>query len=88
MLTTFAILIATIVLFIYGRPRADLVALLALLALTLTGILSPAQALAGFSDATVIMIAALFVVSEGSVSYTHLDVYKRQVVSMVASNPL
>ena len=41
MLTTFAILIATIVLFIYGRPRADLVALLALLALTLTGILSP-----------------------------------------------
>jgi di/tricarboxylate transporter len=65
MLTTFAILIATIVLFIYGRPRADLVALLALLALTLTGILSPAQALAGFSDATVIMIAALFVVSEG-----------------------
>lgn len=40
----------------------DVVALLALLALALPGIISPAQAVAGFSDQSVIVIAALFVV--------------------------
>lgn len=65
MLLTFAILATTIFLFIWGRIRADLVALMAVMALFLTGILTLDQALAGFSDSTVIMIAALFVVGEG-----------------------
>ncbi len=65
MLLTFAILAATVALFIWGRLRADIVALLALLALFLTGILTTAQSIAGFGDSTVILIAALFVVGEG-----------------------
>jgi di/tricarboxylate transporter len=59
------ILAVTIVLFVSDRLRLDLVALLALLALTLTGILTPAEAAAGFGDTTVLLIAALFVVGEG-----------------------
>jgi di/tricarboxylate transporter len=39
--------------------------LLALLALYLAGVLDLSQALAGFADPTVIMIATLFVVGEG-----------------------
>ena len=65
MLLTFAILALTIGLFIWGRLRADLVALLSLLALYLVGIIDAEQALAGFSNPTVVMIAALFVVGEG-----------------------
>jgi len=65
MLLTFAILAATVALFVWGRLRADIVALLALLALFLTGILTTAQSIAGFGDSTVILIAALFVVGEG-----------------------
>lgn len=65
MILTFVILGITIALFIYGKPRADVVALLSLLALVLSGILTTQQALAGFSDSTVLLIAALFVVSEG-----------------------
>ena len=65
MLITFLILIVTIALFIHGRLRADFVALLSMMALFLAGILTTPQALAGFSDSTVILIAALFVVSEG-----------------------
>ncbi len=65
MLLTFAILAATVALFIWGRLRADIVALLALLTLFLTGILTTAQSIAGFGDSTVILIAALFVVGEG-----------------------
>lgn len=60
---TFVILGLTFAAFVSGRWRLDLIALLSLLALVLTGILSPAQALSGFSDPLVIMIAALFVVS-------------------------
>jgi di/tricarboxylate transporter len=61
----YGILVATIVLFVTERFRLDVVALMALLALLLTGILTPVEALAGFADPVVIMIAALFVVGDG-----------------------
>ena len=65
MILAFAILGATVALFVFSKLRADLVALLSLLALYLSGILTTQQALAGFADSTVIMVAALFVVGEG-----------------------
>lgn len=65
MALTFVVLAITILFFIFGRLRADLVALLSLLALFLAGILSLDQMLAGFGNATVIMIAALFVIGDG-----------------------
>jgi di/tricarboxylate transporter len=61
----FATLVVTIVLFVSDRIRLDLVALLALLALVVAGIITPAEAAAGFGDTTVVLIAALFVVGEG-----------------------
>ncbi len=61
-LLVFVILGATIALFVSDRLRLDLVAVMSLLALALSGILTPAEALAGFSDPVVVMIAALFVV--------------------------
>ncbi len=64
-LLVFVILAATVALFVSDRLRLDLVALMSLLALLLTGILTPAQALAGFADPLVLMIAGLFVVSTG-----------------------
>ncbi len=54
-----------IALFISDRVRLDLVALLGLLALLIGGILTPAEATAGFGDTTVILIAALMVVGDG-----------------------
>ncbi len=65
MLITFLILAITIALFVHGKLRADLVGLLSMMALVLAGILTAEQALAGFSDSTVLLIAALFVVGEG-----------------------
>lgn len=65
MITTFIILGVTIVLFIWGRWSADLVALLSLLALALLGVIGARDAVAGFGNPTVVMIAALFVVGEG-----------------------
>ena len=64
-LVVFVILGLTIALFVSDRLRLDLVALMALLALYLSGVLDTAQALAGFADPLVLMIAGLFVVSTG-----------------------
>jgi di/tricarboxylate transporter len=65
MTTTFIILGVTIVLFVWGRWSPDLVALLSLLALALSGVIGTRDALAGFGNPTVVMIGALFVVGEG-----------------------
>ncbi len=62
MLTVFVILAVAVVLFVSDKLRLDVVALLVLLALTLSGLLTPTQALAGFGEPLVVMIAALFVV--------------------------
>lgn len=62
---TFIILGVTILFFMTNRLRGDLVALMALLAFVILGILTPAEALAGFSNSVVIMIAGLFVIGAG-----------------------
>ncbi|QGG46297.1 SLC13 family permease [Heliorestis convoluta] len=65
MILVFIILAITTVLFMVDRLRSDLVAMGALLALTLSGILETQEALAGFSNPIVLMIAGLFVVGGG-----------------------
>lgn len=75
----FAILGGTIALFILDRFRLDLVALLALLTLLLTDILTPQEALAGLSDPVVIMIAGLFVVGAAIFETGIADAAGRQI---------
>ena len=64
-LFVFLILFVTIILFVSDRLRLDVVAILVILALILSGLLSSNEALAGFGDPVVILIAGLFVVGEG-----------------------
>ena len=64
MLTTLLILGVSAVLFVQGRIRSDIVALCSLLCLIVFGILSPEQALSGFSTSIVVMMVGLFVVGE------------------------
>lgn len=54
-------------LFVAGKPRMDVIALLVIVILPLTGIVGMNEALAGFSDPNVILIAVLFVIGEGLV---------------------
>jgi di/tricarboxylate transporter len=48
-----------------NKVRSDLVAVIALLAFVVFGILTPSEALEGFSNSVVIMIAGLFIVGAG-----------------------
>jgi di/tricarboxylate transporter len=59
------ILAITIGLFAWGKFTPDIVALMSMIALFLTGILTSTETLSGFSNPTVIMIAALFIIGEG-----------------------
>ncbi len=54
-----------LVLFIGGWLRVDLVGLLVLSALSLTGLVTPQEALAGFSSPAVVTVWALFILSAG-----------------------
>lgn len=62
MTITLSILFISAAMFAWGRIRSDIVALCALVALIILDVLSPAEALAGFSNSVVIMMAGLFVV--------------------------
>lgn len=65
MTQTLIILGLSALLFVTGRLRSDLVAICAALALVLTGVLTPEEALSGFSNPVVIMMAGLFIVGGG-----------------------
>ncbi len=67
LITTLALLAAAVVMFALGRPRMDAVALLMMTALPLTGVIGMSEALAGFADPSIVLIAALFVLGEGLV---------------------
>ena len=61
------LLSASVAMMAVGKPRIEVVALLALLILPLFGLVTLPQALSGFSDPNVILIALMFVIGEGLV---------------------
>lgn len=68
---TLAILIVSAAFFVSGKVRSDIVALCALLSLMICHILTPEEALSGFSNQVVIMMIGLFVVG-GAIFQTGL----------------
>ena len=60
-----ALLVAAVVMFAANRPRMDVVAVLVIVALPFTGVLTVPEVLSGFADPNVVLIAALFVIGEG-----------------------
>lgn len=71
MYITLAILAVSAVFFVVGKIRPDVVALCALILLVCLGVLTPQEALSGFSSPVVIMMVGLFVVG-GAVLQTGL----------------
>ncbi len=61
------LLFAAVIAFMMNKPRMDVVAVCALLALPLTGSVTLDQALAGFSDSSVIIVAVFFIIGDGLV---------------------
>ncbi len=74
------ILVVSLVLFISEIIRMDLVALLVLGALAITGLVTPDEALAGFSNSAVVTVWAMFILSEGLTRTGIADIIGRQVI--------
>lgn len=71
MIETIAVLLLSVAFFISGKIRSDIVALCALVALMVMNILTPEEALSGFSNNVIIMMVGLFVVG-GAIFQTGL----------------
>ena len=62
-----ALLASAVVMFALNRPRMDVVAVIMMVALPMTGVISMSEALMGLSDPNIVLIAALFVIGEALV---------------------
>lgn len=80
-----ALLFIAIILFSFSKLRMDVVAVLLITAIMMTGILTPAEALAGFSDPNIILIALLFIIGEGLVR-TGISYQMSDYILRVAGN--
>lgn len=74
------ILVATVVMFLWGRWRHDMVAAGALLACVLTGLVSPTDAFTGFGHPAVITVACVLVLSRGLQTSGAVDVLSRSML--------
>jgi di/tricarboxylate transporter len=81
----FAILAAAMILFIWGRLRYDLVAILALLAAVFTGVVPHGEAFRGFGDDIVIIVASALVVSAAVARSGVMEAVLHRVSSHVTS---
>ncbi len=79
---TLAILAAAVVLFVTERLRVDTVALLVLISLALTGLVSPTEALSGFSNPAVVTVWAMFVLGGGLSKTGVANLIGRQVLRL------
>lgn len=86
MITTIIVLVLTVLLFVSGRIRADVVALGALITMMLAGVLTPSEALAGFSNSVIVMMVGLFVVG-GAILQTGLaKAISQRIISLARGN--
>lgn len=77
---TLVILLTAVILFVTERIRVDLVALLVLVSLVITSLVTPAEALSGFSNAAVVTVWAVFILSAGLSATGVANVIGRQVM--------
>jgi di/tricarboxylate transporter len=82
---TLALLGVVSALFVSGKMRSDLVAAGALIVLLVTGILTPAEALSGFSNSVVIMMIGLFVVGGGILQTGLAKMASRKMLQMAGT---
>jgi di/tricarboxylate transporter len=62
---TLAITARALILFMWNRVRADVVGLIVMAALIVSGLVTPQQGISGFSNEAMITVAAMFVLSAG-----------------------
>ena len=86
MVITLSTLLITVVFFIYGKIRSDLVAVAALVILMFTGVLTPAEAFTGFSNPIIFTIASMFIVSGAIVRSGLANTISASILGIAGTN--
>ena len=82
----YGVLLLALALFVWGKWRYDVIALLALLTLTITGVVPGASAFSGFGHPAVVTVAAVLAVSRGLENSGLVDLLTRWM-SRVGHHP-
>lgn len=86
MLITLVILAVTVYFFVRGKVRTDIVAMSALLALIIFGILTPSEAFAGFSNNVIFVVAGMFIVSGAIVRTGLARLVSKKILRIAGKN--
>ncbi|MEE8139158.1 MAG: SLC13 family permease, partial [Thermoanaerobaculia bacterium] len=82
----FGILVAAVILFVTELVRVDVVALMVLVSLALTGLITPVQAVSGFSNPAVVTVWAVFILSGGLSRTGVAGILGRQVLRFAGAS--
>ncbi|MBW3670104.1 MAG: SLC13 family permease, partial [Acidobacteria bacterium] len=85
---TLVVIVLAIVLFVSNRLRVDVVGLVVMSFVILLGLVTPAEAISGFSNEAVVTIAAMFVLSSGLLRTGAIDLLGRWVSGMAGKSEL
>lgn len=88
LISTIIILALTAAFFVAGKLRSDIVALCSLLSLLFFQILTPEEALSGFSNSVVIMMVGLFVVGGAIVQTGLAKIISRKIMKLAGTSEL
>lgn len=88
MLITLIILLTTILFFVSGKVRSDLVAVCSVILLIVCGILTPSEALSGYSNPVIIMMIGLFVIGHGVFHTGLAEQVSNKLLSFAGDSPL
>ena len=80
------ILVAAVVMFVTERIRVDVVALMVLVSLALTGLVTPAEALSGFANLAVVTVWAILILSAGLARTGVAGLIGRQVLRLAGGS--
>ena len=83
---TLTVLSVTVFFFILGRHRSDLISICALLSLMLTGVLTPTEAISGFSNSVILIIGGMFVVGGAIVRSGLAAIISQRILRVAGTN--
>jgi di/tricarboxylate transporter len=85
---TLGIIVAALIIFATEKLRVDVVALLVLLTVGLTGLVGPKEVFAGFSNSAVITVWAVYIVSAGLFKTGVADIMGRFILRLAGKNEM
>ena len=83
---TLTVLFVTVFFFILGRHRSDLISICALLSLLLAGVLTPTEAISGFSNSVIMIIGGMFVVGGAIVRSGLASIISQRILRVAGTN--